>query len=76
MKITGIKTQVLETPLRVPFKTAVRRVDSLTDVIVKIETDSEICGFGSAPPTAKVTGDTVGSIKSAVCEIEHATQYQ
>ncbi len=69
MKITGIKTGVLRTPLKVPFKTAVRTVDEMTDVIVRIDTDCGISGWGSAPPTGKVTGDTVGSIKGAIDEM-------
>lgn len=69
MKITAVKTGVLETPLKVPFKTAVRSVEKMTDVVVKIETDTETVGWGSAPPTAKVTGDTIGSITGAVHEV-------
>ena len=68
MKIVAIKTGRLDAPLKVPFKTAVRTVESMTDVIVRIETDCETVGWGSAPPTAKVTGDTVGSITGAVDE--------
>ena len=69
MKITGIKTGVLKTPLKVPFKTAVRTVAEMTDVIVRIDTDRGISGWGSAPPTGKVTGDTVGSIIGAIDEM-------
>ena len=69
MKITRIRTGVLRTPLIVPFKTAVRTVNEMTDVIIKIETDCEISGWGSAPPTGKVTGDTVGSITGAIDEM-------
>ena len=45
MKITGIKTGVLKTPLKVPFKTAVRTVAEMTDVIVRIDTDRGISGW-------------------------------
>ena len=68
MKITAIKTGRLDVPLKVPFKTAVRTVDVMTDVIVRIETDCGTVGWGSAPPTSKVTGDTIGSITGAINE--------
>lgn len=68
MKITSIKTAILLSPLKVPFKTAVRSVEAMTDVIVRIDTDGGISGWGSAPPTAKVTGDTIGSITGAINE--------
>lgn len=69
MRIKSFNTGVLLSPLRTPFKTAVRSVNVLTDVIVRIETDSGIVGWGSAPPTAKVTGETVGSITGAINEV-------
>ena len=68
MKITSIKTAILRSPLKVPFKTAVRSVEAMTDVVVRIDTDGGISGWGSAPPTAKVTGDTIGSITGAIDE--------
>lgn len=65
MKITDIKLAILSVPLRVPFKTAVRSVDSVEDVIVEIHTDTGHIGYGEAPPTGLVTGDTTGSIIGA-----------
>ncbi len=53
MKITGIKTGVLRTPLKVPFKTAVRTVDEMTDVIVRIDTDCGISGWVQRPRREK-----------------------
>ena len=40
MKITAIKLGRISVPLRVPFKTALRRVDSVEDVIVEVYTDT------------------------------------
>lgn len=68
MKITEIRLGILSVPLRVPFKTALRTVESLKDVIVEIHTDTGSIGYGEAPPTAKVTGDTLGGIISALRE--------
>lgn len=66
MKIAGIKVGILKTPLKTPFKTSVRSVSEMTDIIVRLETSGGIVGWGSAPPTAKVTGDTEGGIHCAI----------
>lgn len=65
MKITKIRLGILSVPLRVPFKTAVRSVNSVEDVIVEIHTDTGNIGYGEAPPTGLVTGDTTGAIIGA-----------
>ncbi len=66
MKITKIKTGLIKIPLVTPFKTSLRSVDSIEDVLVRIETDSGLEGFGEAAPTAVITGDTIGSIRTAI----------
>ena len=66
MKITNIRLGRISVPLRVPFKTAVRSVSSVEDVIVEIHTDTGAVGYGEAPPTGAVTGDTAGAIIGAV----------
>ena len=66
MKITDIKLAKISIPLRVPFKTALRSVDSVEDVIVEIITDTGEVGFGEAPPTGVITGDTTGAIIGAI----------
>ncbi|NBI11567.1 dipeptide epimerase [Colidextribacter sp. OB.20] len=66
MKITEVKLGRISVPLRVPFKTAVRSVDSVEDVIVEIHTDTGAVGYGEAPPTGAVTGDTTGAIVGAI----------
>jgi o-succinylbenzoate synthase len=66
MKITDIQLGHLSIPLKTPFKTALRTVTHVEDVIVKILTDTGHTGYGSAPPTAPITGDTKGSIETAI----------
>ncbi|URZ02563.1 dipeptide epimerase [Clostridium felsineum] len=66
MVIKDIVIGHLSVPLKKPFKTAVRSVNSVDDVIVKIVTDTGSVGFGSAASTALVTGDTTESIKGAI----------
>ncbi|MBR5561127.1 MAG: dipeptide epimerase [Clostridia bacterium] len=66
MKITDIRLAKLSVPLRVPFKTALRTVNSVEDVIVEIHTDTGLVGYGEAPPTGAITGDTTGAILGAL----------
>ena len=68
MKITAIQTTEIRIPLRTPFKTALRTVDSVHDVLVRVQTDTGEVGYGEAPPTAVITGDTIGSIRNAIEE--------
>lgn len=65
MKITQVKLGRISTPLRVPFKTALRTVRSVEDVIVELHTDTGAVGYGEAPPTGVITGDTTGAIIGA-----------
>lgn len=51
MKITQVRLGRISTPLRVPFKTALRTVNSVEDVIVELHTDTGAVGYGEAPPT-------------------------
>ena len=66
MKITDIRFNMLRVPLKTPFKTALRTVDSIEDVIVTVHTDAGNVGYGEAPATAVITGDTHGSIVEAI----------
>ena len=66
MKITDIRLGMISVPLRVPFKTALRSVNSVEDVVVEIHTDTGAVGYGEAPPTGVITGDTTGAIIGAI----------
>lgn len=66
MKITNIRLGKLKVPLITPFKTAIRTVDCVEDVIVLMETDCGRVGYGNAPATAAITGDTHGSVIEAI----------
>ena len=66
MKITKVRLGRISVPLRVPFKTALRTVNSVEDVIVEIHTDTGHIGYGEAPPTGVITGDTTGAIIGAI----------
>lgn len=66
MKIQEIAIGTIRIPLVTPFRTALRTVDSINDLIVKITADDGSVGFGEAPPTAVITGDTKESIEAAI----------
>ena len=69
MKIIDVKIEYISVPLKRPFKTALRMVNSVEDVIVKVITDCGNIGYGEAPPTAVITGDTTGAIVSAINDV-------
>ena len=69
MKITDIRFGMLRVPLKTPFKTALRTVDTIEDIIVTVHTDTGHVGYGEAPATAVITGDTHGSIVEAIRKI-------
>jgi len=66
MKIREIGFGMLRVPLKTPFKTALRSVEQVEDVVVMVRTDTGHVGYGSAPATAVITGDTHGSIVDAI----------
>ena len=68
MKIQEIRIGKVSIPLKKPFKTALRVVHSAEDIIIKVITDSGAVGYGNAPPTAVITGDTQGSVATAIRE--------
>lgn len=66
MKITAIRTTTLKAPLKNPFVTALRRVDMLEDLVVIIECDNGLVGFGEGASTPAITGETMGSMVAAI----------
>ncbi|HWQ30328.1 MAG TPA: dipeptide epimerase [Negativicutes bacterium] len=66
MKITRIESEILRTPLKKAFKTALRQTSVCENLIINIYGDDGQVGFGGAPPTAVITGDTLDSIQGAI----------
>ena len=66
MKIQEIQIGKVSIPLKKPFKTALRQVNSAEDIIIKVIANSGQVGFGNAPPTAVITGDSQDSIIAAI----------
>ncbi|WP_438433144.1 dipeptide epimerase [Gorillibacterium sp. sgz500922] len=68
MKIHRITARRQSVPLIKPFKTALRTVTHAESVIVRIEADDGRVGWGEAPATVVITGDSLDSIESAVTQ--------
>ncbi len=66
MKITDITLGWIRIPLKTPFKTALRTVEQVEDIVVTVHTDTGHTGYGEAAATAVITGDTHGSIIEAI----------
>lgn len=66
MKIKEIGIGYISIPLVTPFKTALRTVESVNDLIVEVVAEDGTKGYGEAPPTAVITGDTKESIEAAI----------
>lgn len=66
MNLKTIRIGQLSVPLVTPFKTALRSVEAVEDIVVMIESDNGLVGFGEAPPTAVITGDTHDAILGAI----------
>lgn len=69
MKITDVNVSLVEAPLITPFKTALRTVHSIQNIMVTITTDDGQIGIGEAAPTHVITGETLGSLKYAIEEV-------
>ncbi len=62
MKIVAVELGWLRAELRTPFKTALRTVNELQDLIVRVTTATGAVGYGEAPPTAAITGETLETL--------------
>ncbi len=69
MLIQSISVGEIRLPLKVPFKTALRTVSHVHDLVLIIETDTGLKGYGEAPATAVITGDLLGSMRAALALI-------
>lgn len=68
MKIKDVQTEICPIKLNAPFKTALREVQEVAVIRVKIIFDNGIIGIGEAAPTKAITGDTETSILAAIEE--------
>jgi L-Ala-D/L-Glu epimerase len=66
VKIIDIEVWRQSIPLIKPFKTALRTVERAESVMVKVSSDCGRVGWGEAPATVVITGDSLESIEAAI----------
>ena len=66
MKITKISSKAVDIPLVKPFTVSLGTIYSCAVVLVKIETDAGITGYGEGAATPFVTGETNDTVLSAI----------
>ncbi len=69
LRIKSIETYRGAIPLHTPFKTALRTVTVAETIIVKVTCEGGIVGWGEAPPTHVITGESLASIDYAIQSI-------
>ena len=73
MKITGIEHFRLDMPLAMPYNIAYETVTKATNIILKINTDKGITGWGCAAPDIEVTKekpeDVIHNIENVVDDL-------
>jgi len=69
MHITDIITSVEKIPLKTPFITALRRVENVEFIRVKIFYSNGEFTYGEAPATKAITGETLETIENSIKEI-------
>lgn len=66
MRIVRLDIEQASVPLKRPFITALRTVTEAQFLVLRLTGDDGSVGYGSAPPTAAITGETLGSIEAAL----------
>ncbi len=66
MQIQSIETQLQSIPLETPFVTALRRVENVEFVRVKVVCENGLTAFGEAPATMAITGEDLAIIENSL----------
>ncbi|WP_101846289.1 dipeptide epimerase [Halobacillus sp. Marseille-P3879] len=66
MNIQAVDTYSIAVPLHTPFKTALRTVTVAESVYVKLTCSDGTIGWGEAPPTHVITGESLASIQYTI----------
>ena len=69
MKITRVTVHRYEIPLEEPFVTALKPIPELERVLVEVETDAGLVGWGEGAPAYEVTGETQGSTAAVLEDV-------
>ena len=62
MRVSAYRLAILRVPLHEPFRTALRQVNQVEDVVLVLESSCGRMGYGSAPATQAITGEDHDSI--------------
>ncbi len=69
MKIISCRIHQLTVPLKRPFVTALRTLEEVTTNLLTLETDTGLTGYGEAPPTVQITGESSETIRGALADL-------
>ncbi len=68
MKIIDFKLSIIKNELKKPFVTNIRRVDAIEDVCLMLIANDGTTGYGEAPPTVAITGESIEVINKTIKE--------
>ncbi|MDR0283417.1 MAG: dipeptide epimerase [Propionibacteriaceae bacterium] len=66
MRITAVRAAAISVPLAEPFVISLAVIDSAETVIVTLETDEGLAGYGEGAGIAMVTGETTATVLAAI----------
>lgn len=69
MKVTEVTAWRVDLRLSQPYQIAYEKIDSSSNVFLRVETSSGLNGFGCAAPSEPVTGETVETVFATVAEV-------
>jgi len=68
MKITRLECWPVSMKLAVPYTIAYERIDTAENVLLRLDTDAGVVGFGCAAPDQAVTGETGRTVMHVLAE--------
>jgi len=71
LNIKNIQTSIEKIPLKTPFATALRRVENVEFVRVKLTCKSGEFAYGEAPATKAITGEDLQSITTSIAVVKN-----
>lgn len=69
MKITALEAWPITMELEEPYTIAYETVSRTVNVLIRMETNKGIAGFGCAAPDEQITGETVASVLNSLDQI-------